>query len=81
MADPSTVALCAHQLSCHPSVRIEAFSLGSLNPLSWLGSAASQAVGDVWKAAMIALWSAGLWLLSLVTGPRASLWRQAMPNA
>jgi type IV secretion system protein TrbL len=65
MADPSTVALCAHQLSCHPSVRIEAFSLGSLNPLSWLGSAASQAVGDVWKAAMIALWSAGLWLLSL----------------
>jgi type IV secretion system protein TrbL len=36
-----------------------------LNPISWLGDAASAAVADVWKAAMIALWSAGLWLLTL----------------
>src|SRR4051794_11856960 len=36
-----------------------------LNPISWLGDAASAAVGDVWKAAMIGLWSAGLWLLQL----------------
>ncbi|HEY3713180.1 MAG TPA: type IV secretion system protein [Jatrophihabitantaceae bacterium] len=45
--------------------RVEAFSLSSLNPLHWLGSAASAAVGDVWKAAMTALWSAGLWVLGL----------------
>ena len=36
-----------------------------LNPISWLGDAAAAAVGDVWKAAMIGIWSAGLWLLSL----------------
>ena len=36
-----------------------------LNPLHWLGSAASAAVGDVWKAAMTGLWSAALWLLQL----------------
>jgi type IV secretion system protein TrbL len=45
--------------------RVEAFSLGSLNPLNWLGTAANAAVGDVWKAAMTALWSAGLWVLGL----------------
>ena len=36
-----------------------------LNPLHWLGSAASAAVGDVWQAAMTGLWSAALWLLKL----------------
>ncbi len=36
-----------------------------LNPLHWLGDAASSAVGDVWKAAMTGLWSAALWLLKL----------------
>ena len=36
-----------------------------LNPIHWLGDAASAAVADVWKAAMIGLWSAGLWLLTL----------------
>src|SRR3954465_5527176 len=36
-----------------------------LNPISWLGDAASAAVADVWRAAMIGLWSAGLWLLTL----------------
>jgi hypothetical protein len=45
--------------------RVEAFAVGDLNPLSWLGSAASAAIGDVWKAAMTALWSAGLWVLEL----------------
>lgn len=45
--------------------RVLAFSVGDLNPLHWLGSAASAAVGDVWKAAMIALWSAGMWVLGL----------------
>ena len=44
----------------HP--HIEAFSL---NPLKWLGDAASSAVGDVWKAAMTGLWSAALWVLKL----------------
>ena len=37
----------------------------SLNPLHWLGDAASAAVGNVWKAAMTGLWSAALWLLKL----------------
>ena len=37
----------------------------SLNPLDWLGDAASSAVGDVWKAAMTGLWSAALWILKL----------------
>lgn len=36
-----------------------------LNPLHWLGDAASAAVGDVWKAAMTGLWSASLWVLKL----------------
>jgi type IV secretion system protein TrbL len=36
-----------------------------LNPLHWLGSAASAAIGDVWKSAMTGLWSAALWLLKL----------------
>src|SRR3954447_3821213 len=36
-----------------------------LNPIHWLGDAASAAVADVWKAAMIGLWSARLWLLTL----------------
>ncbi len=44
---------------------VDAFSLSSLNPLHWLGSAANVAAGDVWKAAMTALWSAGLWVLGL----------------
>lgn len=37
----------------------------SINPLTYLGDAASAAVGDVWRSAMIALWSAGVWLLNL----------------
>ncbi|WP_232807359.1 type IV secretion system protein [Geodermatophilus chilensis] len=36
-----------------------------LSPISWLGDAASAAVAGAWKAAMIGLWSAGLWLLTL----------------
>jgi type IV secretion system protein TrbL len=36
-----------------------------INPIDWLGDAASAAVADAWKAAMIGLWSAGLWLLTL----------------
>src|SRR3954451_5929261 len=36
-----------------------------LNPIHWLGDAASAVVADAWKAAMIGLWSAGLWLLTL----------------
>ncbi|WP_138757689.1 type IV secretion system protein [Modestobacter altitudinis] len=36
-----------------------------LNPMNWLGDAASAAAADVWKAAMISIWSAGLWLLTL----------------
>lgn len=37
----------------------------SLNPLDWLGDAASAAVGDVWKSAMTGLWSAAIWILKL----------------
>jgi hypothetical protein len=44
------------------SPRVEAIDL---NPLHWLGDAASAAVGDVWKAAMTGLWSAALWILKL----------------
>jgi type IV secretion system protein TrbL len=42
--------------------RVEAIDL---NPMHWLGDAASAAVGDVWQAAMTGLWSAALWLLQL----------------
>ena len=42
--------------------RIEAIDL---NPLHWLGDAATAAVGNVWKAAMTGLWSAALWMLKL----------------
>ncbi len=44
------------------TTRVEAIDL---NPLHWLGDAASAAVGDVWKAAMTGLWSAALWVLKL----------------
>jgi zinc/manganese transport system permease protein len=36
---------------------------------------------DIPAGPAIVLTAGGLWLCSLVTGPRASLWRQAMPNA
>jgi zinc/manganese transport system permease protein len=36
---------------------------------------------DIPAGPAIVLTAGGLWLLSLLTGPRASLWRQAMPNA
>ncbi len=36
-----------------------------VNPLDWLGGAAAGVAADGWKAAMIGLWSAGLWLLQL----------------
>ncbi len=37
----------------------------SLNPLEWLGDAASEAVGEAWTSAMVASWSSGLWTLSI----------------
>src|SRR4051812_12039352 len=37
----------------------------SLNPLDWLGDAASSAIGDLWKAAMTGLWSAAIWILKM----------------
>ena len=42
---------CSGQLPC-PGQKVEAFGLGDLNPLKWLGNAASKAVGDVWLSAM-----------------------------
>jgi zinc/manganese transport system permease protein len=36
---------------------------------------------DIPAGPAIVLTAGGLWLLSLLTGPRASLWRQAIPNA
>ena len=36
-----------------------------LNPLDWLGGAVASGVGDVWKVAMVAIWSTGLWVLKL----------------
>ena len=45
--------------------RVVALSWGDLDPLKWLGTAANAATGDVWRAAMTALWSAGLWVLGL----------------
>lgn len=35
------------------------------NPLNWEGDAAAAAAGAGWRAAMIGLWSCGLWLLKL----------------
>ena len=35
----------------------------TLNPLEWLGAAASEAVGEAWTAAMVASWSSGTWVL------------------
>jgi hypothetical protein len=52
-------------LGCHPGERVVALSLGDLNPLKWLGKGAASVAGDAWKAAMTALWSAGLWILDL----------------
>jgi zinc/manganese transport system permease protein len=36
---------------------------------------------DIPAGPAIVLTAGGLWILSLITGPRASLWRQAIPNA
>lgn len=41
------------------------FGSGGLNPLDWLGDAATEAVGQTWTAAMVAAWSSGLWILGL----------------
>jgi hypothetical protein len=53
------------QLPCGRSDRIAALSPGDLNPLNWLGKGTAAVATDAWKAAMIALWSAGLWILDL----------------
>jgi type IV secretion system protein TrbL len=46
--------------------RIVAFpGIPDLNPLDWLGGTVAAGVGDVWKIAMVAIWSTGLWLLKL----------------
>lgn len=50
--------------SC-PGQKTEAFGVGDANPLKWLGTAASAAVGDAWLTSMTGLWSAALWLLKL----------------
>jgi type IV secretion system protein TrbL len=67
MIGTAVLAAGCSELPC-PGQRVEAFSLGDLNPLKWLGNAASAAVGDVWLAAMTGLWSASLWLLKLAFG-------------
>jgi hypothetical protein len=59
MISTAGLASGCSQLPC-PGQKVEAFSLGDLNPLKWLGNAASAAVGDVWLAAMTGLWSAAL---------------------
>jgi len=37
-----------------------------LNPLHWLGEKAKEGLADGWTAAMISLWSAGMWLMESV---------------
>lgn len=64
MSATAVLAAGCSQLPC-PGQKVEAFGLDDLNPLKWLGDAASAAVGDVWLAAMTGLWSAALWLLRL----------------
>ncbi|MCW2530153.1 MAG: conserved rane protein of unknown function [Pseudonocardiales bacterium] len=64
MTTVGVLASSCTQSPC-PEQRVEAFGVGDLNPLKWLGDAAAQAVGDVWLAAMIGLWSAALWMLKL----------------
>ncbi|WP_310961336.1 hypothetical protein [Nocardioides terrisoli] len=41
------------------------FGWNDVNPLHWLGSAATEAVGQTLTAAMVAAWSSGLWILKL----------------
>ena len=41
------------------------FGFGDLNPLSWLGDAASEAAGETWTSAMVASWSSGMWILDM----------------
>ncbi|MDX6324269.1 MAG: hypothetical protein QOK15_623 [Nocardioidaceae bacterium] len=48
-----------------PVLAVAWFSRGDLNPLSWLGSAAAEAAGQTWTAAMVASWSSGMWILDL----------------
>jgi len=44
------------------------FALRDLSPLTWLGDQVAQAAVDGWTAAMVACWSAGMWLLRLALG-------------
>jgi hypothetical protein len=46
-------------------VVVPGFGFSDLNPLNWLGDAASEAVGQAWTSAMIAAWSSGTWVLGL----------------
>jgi type IV secretion system protein TrbL len=85
--NPTVAAAAAHARSSAGSGRVEAFGIGDLNPITWLGKGAAAIAGDAWKSAMIGLWSASLWLLQLAfkiidvftspdlsaTGPMASV--------
>ena len=55
----------AHATGVVPDQRIVAFGWGSLNPVHWLGSAVSTAAQDGWEAAMVGIFSAGMWVLQL----------------
>src|ERR1035437_2674765 len=39
--------------------------LGDFSPMKWLGDAAAVATSDLWKGAMVALWSAAMWALAV----------------
>ena len=64
MTGAAVRAAGCHQLPCLGQ-QVEAFGLDDANPLKWLGTAASAAVGDAWLTSMTGLWSAALWLLKL----------------
>ena len=48
-----------------PNQRIVAFGWRSLNPMHWLVSAVSTPAQDGWEAAMIGIFSVGMWVLRL----------------
>lgn len=64
MASAGAAADCV-AAACAEGGQVLALSFGDLNPLKWLGAGAAAVVTDMWKGAMVALWSSGLWVLEM----------------
>ncbi|SDG04590.1 hypothetical protein SAMN05660662_0128 [Blastococcus aurantiacus] len=65
MAAPASADQTAVAFPAAPAAGFNALPCLPINPFCVVGEAAGAVVADVWTDAMLALWDAGLWMLSL----------------